>query len=193
MDDILSLILILDEDQYDRLGRQIDNWSSVYYMVEEYKYQIKNLDYYVVELAVESYYYEAKDVIRFLANSIEYYAMRVAGSKDIFIRNYGDLIDLKEDCYKTESAVHLVKDMMSNEERFDSIFDCNSYFLPTDSLLLMTDPFNSVELDATTDELFSEEEEFTVCNAFTGEVHTVDLTIGIDPRNFSIVILDKTV
>ena len=107
MEDILSLILILDEDQYDRLGRQIDNWSSVYYMVEEYKYQIKNLDYYVVELAVESYYYEAKDVIRFLANSIEYYAMRVAGSKDIFIRNYGDLIDLKEDCYKTESAVRI--------------------------------------------------------------------------------------
>ena len=81
--------------------------------------------------------------------------------------------------------------MLTCEERYTAIFDANSYFSKFEALELMITHEDTVELDCVTPELFVEEAEFTVFSPYTGEVHNIDISIGIDPSKFYFVILHK--
>lgn len=188
--DMISVVCIMDEDQYDELGKKIDAWSRSIEIIEEYKYELKHTGYFVLELSVMASY-DIENLIRFLANHLEYYCMRVQCTNGIFCKCQGDIIDLKADVYSNLEAVDFVKDMLTCEERYNAIFDANSYFSKFEALELMLTHQDVVELDCVTPELFVEEAEFTVFSPYTGEVHNIDISIGIDPAKFYFIILHK--
>lgn len=190
VDTEISVVCIMNEDQYDELGKKIDAWSRSVEIIEEYKYEIKHTGYFVLELSIMASY-DITNLIRFLANHLEYYCMRVQGTNGIFCKCQGDVIDLKADAYSNLEAVDFVKDMLTCEERYEAIFDANSYFSKFEALELMLTHEDVVELDCVTPELFVEEAEFTVFSPYTGEVHNIDISIGIDPTKFYFIILHK--
>lgn len=190
VDTEISVVCIMNEDQYDELGKKIDAWSRSVEIIEEYKYELKHTGYFVLELSIMASY-DIANLIRFLANHLEYYCMRVQGTNGIFCKCQGDIIDLKADAYSNLEAVDFVKDMLTCEERYEAIFDANSYFSKFEALELMLTHEDVVELDCVTPELFVEEAEFTVFSPYTGEVHNIDISIGIDPAKFYFIILHK--
>ena len=187
-DDLMSIVCIMDEGQYDELGDKINAWANSIIIVEEYKYELGKSGYYVLELSVMADYSE-ENLIRFLAHHINYYCMRVEGTAGIFWKYTGDMTDLKEDAYKNLETIDYAKDMLTCKERYDAIFKSNSYFSKFEALEIMTGPGEVTELDETTPELFVEEAEFTVLSPYTGEVHNIDISIGIDPAAFFFIIL----
>ena len=190
MKDFMTAVCIMDADQYDTLGKKIDMWVNSITIVEEYKYELQHSGYYVIELSITASYDES-NLIRFLANHLDYYCLRVEGTAGIFWKNSGDIIDLKADAYDKLESVDYVKDMLSCAERYDAIFASNSYFSKFEALEIMIGPGDVVELDSYTPELFVEEAEFTVLSPYTGEVHNIDISIGIDPAKFYFIILHK--
>ena len=46
-DDIISVVCIMNEEQYNELGKKIDMWNKSIEIIEEYKYELKDTGYFV--------------------------------------------------------------------------------------------------------------------------------------------------
>jgi hypothetical protein len=85
--------------------------------------------------------------------------------------------------------------MLTIKERFNLIFESNSYWSKHTVLsLFYADSLDAeatlIDLTEHTPELFANEYEMVVMNEFTGEVHNVDLTLGI-PRDYFVIMVPK--
>lgn len=197
MTNILDLVLIMDQEQRKRLDKFADQVAQVVLIDEVASYELGVFsEYYVVQLSVASTMTDKRELIRFLSAGLRYICMRVEGSPFIWFPNEGDGVDLWLDFYERTGSASFLKDMTTIKERYKLIFESNSYWTELSELkLVYTDPLDDemvlIDLTEHTPEIFTEEDELVITNEFTGEVHGIDLTVGIPEDYFTIAVLKK--
>ena len=197
MSEVIDLVFIMDDDQYKRFEKFADQVMQVVVLDEMAKYELGALSgYYVVQVSALSSMRDKNELIRFLSAGLRYVCMRVEGSPYIWFPNEGDAVDLWLDFYERQGSQYFLKDMLTIKERYKLILESNSYWTEVSVLsLVYMDPLDeeTVLLDLTdhTPELFTDDDDLDITNEFTGEVHSVDLTIGIPEDYFSIMVLKK--
>lgn len=197
MKEIVDFVFIMDDEQYKRFEKFADQVAQVVLLDEIAKYELSLLSgYSVVQVSAMSSIRDKKELVRFLAMGLRYVCMRMEGSPYIWFPCEGDAIDLWLDFYDKDSSAHFLKDMLTIKERFNLIFESNSYWSKHTPLnLLYMDDFDNdsvlIELTEHTPELFTEEDELVVIHEFSGEAHTVDLSLGIPQDKFTIMVLKK--
>lgn len=197
MNEVIDLVFIMDDDQYKRFEKFADQVMQVVVLDEMAKYELGALSgYYVVQVSALSSMRDKNELIRFLSAGLRYVCMRVEGSPYIWFPNEGDAVDLWLDFYERQGSQYFLKDMLTIKERYKLILESNSYWTEVSVLsLVYMDPLDeeTVLLDLTdhTPELFTDDDDLVITNEFTGEVHSVDLTIGIPEDYFTIMVLKK--
>ena len=197
MSEVIDLVFIMDDEQYKRFEKFADQVMQVVILDEIAKYELSILSgYYVVQVSAMSGMRDKKELIRFLSAGLRYVCMRVEGSPYIWFPNEGDAIDLWLDFYERHGSQYFLKDMLTIKERFNLIFEANSYWSKHTALSLfwfddLDEESVLIELTEHTPELFSDDDELVVTNEFTGEVHNIDLTLGIPENYFTIMVLKK--
>lgn len=197
MNEVIDLVFIMDDEQYKRFEKFADQVMQVVVLDEMAKYELGALSgYYVIQVSALSSMRDKSELIRFLAAGLRYVCMRVEGSPYIWFPCEGDAIDLWLDFYERQGSQYFLKDMLTIKERYKLILASNSYWTEISVLsLVYTDPLDeeAVLLDLTdhTPELFTDDDDLVITNEFTGEVHSVDLTIGIPEDYFTIMVLKK--
>lgn len=187
----LNAVFIMDADQYRYYEQMAEGVEQVAIIDEWGRYPLADgdCDYYVVEVNVEARLSSKTELVRFLATAFKFICLRIEGTTGVFVSSEADLNDLYEDFYKHRgNGKSLQKDLLTTKERYNLIFQSNSYWnLFTTLCLMYTDELDSdmilIDLDETTPELFSIEDEVVVVEELSGETHTIDLTVGI-PDNF---------
>jgi hypothetical protein len=123
--------------------------------------------------------------------------MRIEGTNYVFTSSAEDLYDLYEDFYsKRGGGKSLQKDLLTIEERYNIIFESNSYWSILTSLCLIykdevADDIMLLDLDENTPELFVQDDELLITEELTGETHTIDLTLGIKDNFLTFMVLKK--
>lgn len=197
MSEVIDLVFIMDDDQYKRFEKFADQVMQVVVLDEMAKYELGALSgYYVIQVSALSSMRDKNELIRFLSAGLRYVCMRVEGSPYIWFPNEGDAVDLWLDFYERQGSQYFLKDMLTIKERYKLILESNSYWTEVSVLsLVYMDPLDeeTVLLDLTdhTPELFTDDDDLVITNEFTGEVHSVDLTIGIPEDYFTIMVLKK--
>lgn len=197
MSEVIDLVFIMDDDQYKRFEKFADQVMQVVVLDEMAKYELGALSgYYVIQVSALSSMRDKSELIRFLSAGLRYVCMRVEGSPYIWFPNEGDAVDLWLDFYERQGSQYFLKDMLTIKERYKLILESNSYWTEVSVLsLVYMDPLDeeTVLLDLTdhTPELFTDDDDLVITNEFTGEVHSVDLTIGIPEDYFTIMVLKK--
>jgi hypothetical protein len=197
MSEVIDLVFIMDDDQYKRFEKFADQVMQVVVLDEMAKYELGALSgYYVIQVSALSSMRDKNELIRFLSAGLRYVCMRVEGSPYIWFPNEGDAVDLWLDFYERQGSQYFLKDMLTIKERYKLILESNSYWTEVSVLsLIYMDPLDeeTVLLDLTdhTPELFTDDDDLVITNEFTGEVHSVDLTIGIPEDYFTIMVLKK--
>ena len=197
MTNVLDLVLIMDQEQRKRLDKFADQVAQVVLIDEIASYELGVFsEYYVVQISVASTMTDKRELIRFLSAGLRYICMRVEGSPFIWFPNEGDGVDLWLDFYERTGSASFLKDMTTIKERYKLIFEANSYWTELSELkLVYADPLDEemvlIDLTEHTPEIFTEEDELVITNEFTGEVHSIDLTIGIPEDYFTIAVLKK--
>jgi hypothetical protein len=197
MSEVIDLVFIMDDDQYKRFEKFADQVMQVVVLDEMAKYELGALSgYYVILVSALSSMRDKNELIRFLSAGLRYVCMRVEGSPYIWFPNEGDAVDLWLDFYERQGSQYFLKDMLTIKERYKLILESNSYWTEVSVLsLVYMDPLDeeTVLLDLTdhTPELFTDDDDLVITNEFTGEVHSVDLTIGIPEDYFTIMVLKK--
>lgn len=197
MTNVLDLVLIMDQEQRKRLDKFADQVAQVVLIDEMASYELGVFsEYYVVQLSVASTMTDKRELIRFLSAGLRYVCMRVEGSPFIWFPNEGDGVDLWLDFYERTGSASFLKDMTTIKERYKLIFESNSYWTELSELkLVYADPLDEemvlIDLTEHTPEIFTEEDELVITNEFTGEVHSIDLTVGIPEDYFTIAVLKK--
>lgn len=197
MSEVIDLVFIMDDDQYKRFEKFADQVMQVVVLDEMAKYELGALSgYYVIQVSALSSMRDKNELIRFLSAGLRYVCMRVEGSPYIWFPNEGDAVDLWLDFYERQGSQYFLKDMLTIKERYKLILASNSYWTEISVLsLVYVDPLDeeTVLLDLTdhTPELFTDDDDLVITNEFTGEVHSVDLTIGIPEDYFTIMVPKK--
>lgn len=197
MSEVIDLVFIMDDEQYKRFEKFADQVMQVVVLDEIAKYELGALSgYYVVQVSALSSMRDKNELIRFLSAGLRYVCMRVEGSPYIWFPNEGDAVDLWLDFYERQGSQYFLKDMLTIKERYKLILASNSYWTEISVLsLVYADPLDeeTVLLDLTdhTPELFTDDDDLVITNEFTGEVHSVDLTIGIPEDYFTIMVPKK--
>lgn len=197
MSEVIDLVFIMDDDQYKRFEKFADQVMQVVVLDEMAKYELGALSgYYVIQVSALSSMRDKNELIRFLSAGLRYVCMRVEGSPYIWFPNEGDAVDLWLDFYERQGSQYFLKDMLTIKERYKLILASNSYWTEISVLsLVYADPLDeeTVLLDLTdhTTELFTDDDDLVITNEFTGEVHSVDLTIGIPEDYFTIMVPKK--
>lgn len=197
MNEVIDLVFIMDDEQYKRFEKFADQVMQVVVLDEMAKYELGALSgYYVIQVSALSSMRDKNELIRFLSVGLRYVCMRVEGSPYIWFPNEGDAVDLWLDFYERQGSQYFLKDMLTIKERYKLILESNSYWTEVSVLsLVYADPLDeeTVLLDLTdhTPELFTDDDDLVITNEFTGEVHSVDLTIGIPEDYFTIMVLKK--
>lgn len=197
MTNILDLVLIMDQEQRKRLDKFADQVAQIVLIDEIASYELGVFsEYYVVQISVASTMTDKRELIRFLSAGLRYICMRVEGSPFIWFPNEGDGVDLWLDFYERTGSASFLKDMTTIKERYKLIFESNSYWTELSELkLVYADPLDEemvlIDLTEHTPEIFTEEDELVITNEFTGEVHSIDLTVGIPEDYFTIAVLKK--
>lgn len=197
MSEVIDLVFIMDDDQYKRFEKFANQVMQVVVLDEMAKYELGALSgYYVIQVSALSSMRDKNELIRFLSAGLRYVCMRVEGSPYIWFPNEGDAVDLWLDFYERQGSQYFLKDMLTIKERYKLILESNSYWTEVSVLsLVYMDPLDeeTVLLDLTdhTPELFTDDDDLVITNEFTGEVHSVDLTIGIPEDYFTIMVLKK--
>jgi hypothetical protein len=187
----------MDQEQRKRLDKFADQVAQVVLIDEMASYELGVFsEYYVVQLSVASTMTDKRELIRFLSAGLRYVCMRVEGSPFIWFPNEGDGVDLWLDFYERTGSASFLKDMTTIKERYKLIFESNSYWTELSELkLVYADPLDEemvlIDLTEHTPEIFTEEDELVITNEFTGEVHSIDLTVGIPEDYFTIAVLKK--
>jgi hypothetical protein len=197
MNNIIDIVFIMDEGQKNRFEIFANQVSEVVLLDEIASYDLGILSgYQVVQVSAMTGMRDIKEIIRFLSAGLRYVCMRVEGSPYIWFPNEGDAVDLWLDFYERQGSQYFLKDMLTIKERYKLILESNSYWTEVSVLsLIYMDPLDeeTVLLDLTdhTPELFTDDDDLVITNEFTGEVHSVDLTIGIPEDYFTIMVLKK--
>lgn len=197
MSEVMDFVFIMDEEQYKRFEKFADQVAQVVLLDEIGKYDLSILSgYSVVQVSAMTSMRDKKELIRFLAMGLRYVCMRAEGSPYIWFPCEGDAIDLWLDFYERLGTKTFLKDMLTIKERFNLIFEANSYWSKHTVLSLFYTEFldadaTLIDLTEHTPELFTNEDELVITNEFTGEVHNVDLTLGIPDDYFTIMVLKK--
>lgn len=197
MSEVIDLVFIMDDEQYKRFEKFADQVMQVVVLDEMAKYELGALSgYYVIQVSALSSMRDKNELIRFLSAGLRYVCMRVEGSPYIWFPNEGDAVDLWLDFYERQGSQYFLKDMLTIKERYKLILASNSYWTEISVLsLVYADPLDeeTVLLDLTdhTTELFTDDDDLVITNEFTGEVHSVDLTIGIPEDYFTIMVPKK--
>jgi hypothetical protein len=197
MSEVIDLVFVMDDEQYKRFEKFADQVMQVVVLDEMAKYELGALSgYYVIQVSALSSMRDKNELIRFLSAGLRYVCMRVEGSPYIWFPNEGDAVDLWLDFYERQGSQYFLKDMLTIKERYQLILESNSYWTEVSVLsLVYMDPLDeeTVLLDLTdhTPELFTDDDDLVITNEFTGEVHSVDLTIGIPEDYFTIMVLKK--
>ena len=195
----LQAVFLMDDEQYKYFEKLSDQVSSVALIDELGKYPLGADDcgYYAVQAEVISNFNDNNQLIRFLSTAFRYVCMRIEGTNYVFTSSAEDLYDLYEDFYsKRGGGKSLQKDLLTIEERYNIIFESNSYWSILTSLCLIykdeiADDIMLLDLDENTPELFVQDDELLITEELTGETHTVDLTLGIKDNFLTFMVLKK--
>lgn len=197
MNEVVDFVFIMDEEQYKRFEKFADQVAQVVLLDEIAKYDLSLLSgYSVIQVSAMTSMRDKKELIRFLAMGLRYVCMRAEGSPYIWFPCEGDALDLWLDFYERRGSETFLKDMLTIKERFNLIFEANSYWTKNTVLSLLYTEFlgddaTLIELTDSTPELFTDEDDLVITNEFTGEVHNIDLTLGIPDDYFTIMVPKK--
>lgn len=197
MNEVVDFVFIMDEEQYKRFEKFADQVAQVVLLDEIAKYNLSLLSgYSVIQVSAMTSMRDKKELIRFLAMGLRYVCMRAEGSPYIWFPCEGDALDLWLDFYERRGSETFLKDMLTIKERFNLIFEANSYWTKNTVLSLLYTEFlgddaTLIELTDSTPELFTDEDDLVITNEFTGEVHNIDLTLGIPDDYFTIMVPKK--
>ena len=197
MSEVIDLVFIMDDDQYKRFEKFADQVMQVVVLDEMAKYELGALSgYYVIQVSALSSMRDKNELIRFLSAGLRYVCMRVEGSPFIWFTNEGDANDLWLDFYERVGSPSFLKDMLTMKERYEMVFNSSSHWNKHQALTLMyTDGFDAeatlVDLNEHTQELFCSDDELVILDEKSGEVHDVNLTLGIPENYFTIVVPKK--
>lgn len=197
MNNIIDIVFIMDEGQKNRFEIFANQVSEVVLLDEIASYDLGILSgYQVVQVSAMTGMRDIKEIIRFLSAGLRYVCMRVEGSPFIWFTNEGDANDLWLDFYERVGSPSFLKDMLTMKERYEMVFNSSSYWNKHQALTLMyTDGFDAeatlVDLNEHTQELFCSDDELVVMDEKSGEVHDVNLTLGIPENYFTIVVPKK--
>lgn len=194
MNEIVDLVFVMDDEQYKRFEKFSEQVIQVVILDEMAKYDLGAFSgYSVIQVSAMSSMRDKQELIRFLSMGLRYVCMRVEGSPFIWFPNEGDANDLWLDFYEKNGSIYFLKDMLTIRERYNLIFEANSFWSKSAVLSLFDiDSFDEdpvlIDLTEHSIELFTDEEELVIMDEMSGEVHNVDLTIGIPDNYFTIVV-----
>lgn len=197
MTNIIDIVFIMDEAQKSRLETFANQVSDVVLLDEIASYDLGILSgYSVVQVSAMTGMRDFKELIRFLSVGLRYVCMRVEGSPYIWFNNEGDVNDLWLDFYERVGTPSFLKDMLTIKERYEMVFKSNSYWSKGHVLTLMyIDGFDAestlIDLNEHTQELFCSDDELVILDEHTGEVHDINLTLGIPENYFTIAVPKK--
>ena len=197
MTNIIDMVFIMDEAQKSRLETFANQVSDVVLLDEIASYDLGILSgYSVVQVSAMTGMRDFKELIHFLSVGLRYVCMRVEGSPYIWFHNEGDANDLWLDFYEKVGTPSFLKDMLTIKERYEMVFKSNSYWGKGHVLTLMyMDGFDAestlIDLNEHTPELFCSDDELVVLDEHTGEVHDINLTLGIPENYFTIAVPKK--
>lgn len=196
--EIFDAVMIVSPDQKEKLEKVFDEVYDMMMIdiVTEYPLSDEEGSYIVIGLEIMGVSRSKEEIQKFLTH-LDFTCLRFEGSPYIFIPCEGDLTDLEWDYYNHVDVRSFIKDMLTINERYEMIFESNSYFSQWDNLTLIynepmdIEDYSLIGLTYNTPELFTQEDEYTISNDDTGETHQVDITIGIDIHNFQFIVLKK--
>lgn len=193
--EIINIVFILTDDQYSKIIAFLKQNNNGLYgtVVGEYDIRKNNSGYKSVQIEFVAYGVSLEGMIAYLSGYLPYICMRVERSPYIFVKNVGDLNDLKEDCYSySDSHLEFKKDLLTIPERHDLLYTSEANIDFWSRLLLYTTQTNGTEckitLNENTKELYNDEGLLMVENEDTGEVFKINLCELIPDHYFSFIL-----
>lgn len=193
--EIINIVFILTDDQYSKIITFLKQNKNGLYgnVVGEYDIRRDSSGYKSVQIEFFAYGVSLEGMIAYLSNYLPYICMRVERSPYIFIKNVGDLNDLKEDCYTySDSHLEFKKDLLTIQERHDLIYESKEPVDFWSQLSLHTTQVNGIDckvpLNENTKELYNDEGMLVIENEDTGEILKIDLCELIPEHYFSFIL-----
>lgn len=193
--EIINIIFILTNDQYNKIITFFEHNDNNLCGTVAGKYNIRRNDsgYKSVQIEVVAYGVSLEGMIAYLSNYLQYICMRTERSPYIFVKNVGDLNDLKEDCYAyNDSHLEFKKDLLTIQERHDLLYESEEYIDFWSQLSLHTTQANGIDckvpLNENTKELYNDEGMLIIEKEDTGEILRIDLCELIPEHYFSFIL-----
>lgn len=193
--EIIDIVFILTDDQYNKIITFLKQNNNGLYGTVKGEYDIRKNDsgYKSVQIEFVAYGVSLEGMIAYLSGYLPYICMRVERSPYIFVKNVGDLNDLKEDCYSySDSHLEFKKDLLTIPERHDLLYTSEANIDFWSRLLLYTTQTNGTEckiaLNENTKELYNDEGLLMIENEDTGEVFKINLCELIPDHYFSFIL-----
>ena len=193
--EIINIVFILTEDQYSKIITFLEqNNNGIYGTITgEYNIRRKDSGYKSVQIEFIAYGVSSEGLIAYLSNHLSYICMRAECSPYIFVKNTGDLNDLKEDCYAyNNSHLEFKKDLLTIQERHDLLYESEEYIDFWSQLSLHTTQANGINckvpLNENTKELYNDEGMLIIEKEDTGEILKIDLCELIPEHYFSFIL-----
>lgn len=193
--EIINIIFILTNDQYNKIITFFEHNDNNLCGTVAGEYNIRRNDsgYKSVQIEVVAYGVSLEGMIAYLSNCLQYICMRTERSPYIFVKNVGDLNDLKEDCYAyNDSHLEFKKDLLTIQERHDLLYESEEYIDFWSQLSLHTTQANGIDckvpLNENTKELYNDEGMLIIEKEDTGEILRIDLCELIPEHYFSFIL-----
>ena len=193
--EIINIVFILTEDQYSKIITFLEQNNNGLYgtIAGEYNIRRKDSGYKSVQIEFIAYGVSSEGLIAYLSNHLSYICMRAENSPYIFVKNTGDLNDLKEDCYSyNNSHLEFKKDLLTIQERHDLLYESEEYIDFWSQLSLHTTQANGIDckvpLNENTKELYNDEGMLVIEKEDTGEILKIDLCELIPEHYFSFIL-----
>lgn len=193
--EIINIIFILTNDQYNKIITFFEHNDNNLCGTVAGEYNIRRNDsgYKSVQIEVVAYGVSLEGMIAYLSNYLQYICMRTEHSPYIFVKNVGDLNDLKEDCYAyNDSHLEFKKDLLTIQERHDLLYESEEYIDFWSQLSLHTTQANGIDckvpLNENTKELYNDEGMLIIEKEDTGEILRIDLCELIPEHYFSFIL-----
>lgn len=193
--EIINIIFILTNDQYNKIITFFEHNDNNLCGTVAGEYNIRRNDsgYKSVQIEVVAYGVSLEGMIAYLSNYLQYICMRTERSPYIFVKNVGDLNDLKEDCYAyNDSHLEFKKDLLTIQERHDLLYESEEYIDFWSQLSLHTTQANGIDckvpLNENTKELYNDEGMLIIEKEDTGEILRIDLCELIPKHYFSFIL-----
>lgn len=193
--EIINIVFMLTDDQYNKIITFFEHNDNNLCGTVAGEYNIRRNDsgYKSVQIEVVAYGVSLEGMIAYLSNYLQYICMRTERSPYIFVKNVGDLNDLKEDCYAyNDSHLEFKKDLLTIQERHDLLYESEKYIDFWSQLSLHTTQANGIDckvpLNENTKELYNDEGMLIIEKEDTGEILRIDLCELIPEHYFSFIL-----